>query len=531
MKIRRVFFLLLFFAFLAGIFWWCLILPFSPKHLYRAVPVDAVWIGQHTSLAAHWPTISRNPLVRLLLKNLGFSESQIEKMLTGHNLAWLINTLATRETLIGYSPNTVGPGLPGFFVVTWVGRRARLIEAGFYRSLLKDFTRVELGGGRRGWVQTTKPSCPLRYLSLAVHDGILLVCLSDVPDGVVGLLQRALSSRTLAAPLRNELAHRTSRRPLATTSPDRGWLRLSGTPDCPELLSYFLDLEAERHISGTILADATCSRFDCDLPLLDANAIPTNLLRDTPDVVIVVPASLLLHLARKLPPSWSLVAEILECMCLASENTSPAFIALEGGDFSGRILGLRVPSLILGLRSMSGLQLEKFVGDQLDRLNAKYKLGLIPKPEARLLVLEGTRRGIYSSLGPDERCAVASSGGWLFLATNAGMSRKLLDESHNSVSAEKLWWQPQTLPKNAWGHVAVRVPQTTENLANALAVYSLALLLRNSNQDQQAMKTAENIQAWLTRLKGVEILRLSLQTCDDNTLRIDFRATVTNHAR
>lgn len=531
MKTRRALFLLLLFVFVTGTVWWCLTLPFAPKHLYRAVPADALWIGLHKNLAARWPALSRSPLAPVLLRNLGIPESQIEKTLRSSNLTSLFDILATRETLIGYSPNTAGPGLPGFFVVTWVGRRARLIEAGFYRSLLKDFSRLKIGGGRSGWVRTMNAGCPLRYLSVAVADGILLVCLSDVPDGVVGLLQRALSSDTLAAPLRNELAHGTSSRPLATTSPDRGWLRLYDTPDCPELLSYFLDLEAERHISGTVLADATWSRFDFDLPLLDANAMPTNLLRDTPDVMIVLPAPLLLHLARKLPPSCSLVAEILECMCSASENASPAFIALEGGDFSGRILGLRVPSLILGLRSMSGLQLEKFVGDQLDRLNAKYKLGLIPKPEARLFVLEGTRRGIYSSLGPDERCAVASSGGWVLLATNAGMLRKLLDEFHNSLSPEKLWWQPQTLPKNAWGHVAVRVAQTTENLANALAVYSLALLLRNSTQDQQAMKTAENIQAWLTRLKGEEILRLSLQTCDDNTLRIDFRATFTNHTR
>ena len=532
MKIRRVLFLLLLFVFAAGVVWWCVTLPFSRPHLYRPVPPDALWIGRHTNLAGRWPTISRSPLVPLLLKKLGFADSQIEQTLKSRNLASLLERVAPRETVIGYSPNTAGPGIPGLFAVTWAGRSARLMQAGFYRDVLKNFDRLDLGGGRRGWVRIMKPGSPFRYLSLAVHDGMILACLSDVPDGVARLLHRALYTNTLPAPLREELEAAGPAHDPTQAQPDRGWFHLSGTPGNPRYIAYFLDLADSRRISGYLLVDISNGLanglFDSDFRLPDTNAAPETLLRNTPVAVILIPAAVLPRLTRNLPAAWNLPGEIVECMLSGAETNRAAFIAIESGEYGGRIMGISVPSLILGLHSKAGLQPEQFVGEHLDRLNAKHRWSLIPRtetlPDARIFILEGTRAGIYSSLGPDERCAVGYSGGWLLFSTNVGTLHKLLNGHTAAENRDKLWWQPVGLPKNAWGHAAIRVPQTLESVANALAVYSLALLLKNSAQNQQTRATLAKVQTWIEKLEGIETLTLGLRTCD-KTLRIEFATT------
>jgi hypothetical protein len=126
----------------------------------------------------------------------------------------------------------------------------------------------------------------------------------------------------------------------------------------------------------------------------------------------------------------------------------------------------------------------------LDRLNARYGWGLIPRQRSAggwpATVLEPTRGGWYGSLGEGEKPAVAAVREWLILCSNLNALERLLAEpggAGDAVSAEpgESLADPAGFitraaeAADASVYVAVDPEATGRALRNAAAVYSLAV--------------------------------------------------------
>ena len=94
---------------------------------------------------------------------------------------------------------------------------------------------------------------------------------------------------------------------------------------------------------------------------------------------------------------------------------TPVFVGLYGGVASGRLLGLRVPTLVVGCRTTQAGPFVAEIDGVLDSVNAGTGWGLLPRKPAPgtglPIVIDTSRGGVYDSLDTSQRPAFLARDG------------------------------------------------------------------------------------------------------------------------
>jgi len=547
--LKRILFWLILALFVGLAIWWSTYFPYRPELLYRAVPLNAAYVGEHDRLAERWQAMARNPLTLGLLESLGVDRAEIDAVLDDPGTKRIVNRLTARKTVMAYVPALGRAGAPAWVVATWVGPYAQFVRWGVFSGAMSEFERIRLRDGRHGWRRslTGRPDPdgslePAPELTLTAVDGMILGCVSTDPTAVQAVLQRVERGKRLCPPLRERLTPlegASSRREDSAPGLDRGWL--TSHSFAGRELSYVLTAHDERSTAGRLKGRA-------DLPptaaLADAAGIDglAGLLRDTPDALLLAPFAVLgpLLSAPDAAPALQITGNVLQSV--ATEQ-SPVFLALLSGTYSGRILGMKVPTLMAGIKVRNGGEALERVTQALDTLNARYGLTLIPRrmpptgprtgsssngttaPAAEsLIVLDSTELGIYSALGAKEKPAFAADNSWLLFSSNVAALRKLIARRReaNAPPGPEAAWRRALAGSQASIYATADLKSTGAALGNAIAVYSLALMVRRSEESADTRARLDQAQAWLDALAPFEAASLWLQP-DGPDSQLHFR--------
>ena len=268
----------------------------------------------------------------------------------------------------------------------------------------------------------------------------------------------------------------------------------------------------------------------------------TNLERtlgDSPQAVCVMPtSSLRAFLPTFGPAAWiGAVTGLLESSELGS-GSSQAFVALLGDSYSGRIKsmfsvatnspvrGLKVPTLIVGVRVEGDAgKAQAAILSALDRLNAANRWGLIPHPVAlndeTVTVLDDTVNSIYGKLALEERVAYVLHGGWLFLCSNEATLAKLLAEaagrSGRGQEEEGRTWAAGIETHPAVMYAWVDLDASGKTLKDALAAYSLMLLVKDAGGSLRTRQNLSEARAWFETFRPLKTCQLWCVPARDGT--------------
>jgi hypothetical protein len=125
-------------------------------------------------------------------------------------------------------------------------------------------------------------------------------------------------------------------------------------------------------------------------------------------------------------------------------------IGLLRDTYSGRLLGIKTPSLVLAVKTASELDLATELPPLLDRWNAQLGLSLLARERggAGVFIIDEARNGIYASMKASEKPALWQSGNWLFVASNLAAAREVM----------RAMEQPETSPRSEWWDTAASAP-------------------------------------------------------------------------
>jgi hypothetical protein len=247
-------------------------------------------------------------------------------------------------------------------------------------------------------------------------------------------------------------------------------------------------------------------------------------LRDTPQAFVLAPVHYVSRLLAA-TPNTNGVRLAREFLTDLAAPDSPVVACLFGEAYSGRLLGVKTPTLLVALRVRDrSAALERVVSD-LDRLNARYDLALIPKRETvlvsasrstagrglmtqkRLVVVDTARQGLATTLKPDEKPAFTHVGNWLVFASNKGVLTTLLREAAAGAPGagmRDVRWRPRPRAPHG-GYAWMDLNGAGLAVRKALAVYELVLYMQGTDA---AARMRARIQDWK---RWVEIAR-RLQT-------------------
>ncbi|NQT93502.1 MAG: hypothetical protein HQ559_12145 [Lentisphaerae bacterium] len=511
MKTRTRFFWGILALFVCLAVWWSFYFPYAPDRLYRVVPAEATYISEHQGLAGRWDVFCRNPLSRSVLVAMGMTEAEAEALAEDPDAQALVKRFARKNTVVAYSPSLAGTGRPAWVVASWLGSYGQFLRWGSFAGLLDGamLSKTKLGGGRDAWLLTPSDPESTQRLSLAVVEGVLVGCYSPDPLGVRYLVSRMERGAAIVPELRERLAAPPDR-----TTPDRGWVTAAADRhDAPLKLHYGMSRLAAETSEGWMrgdLPDVLRPRAEDDggFPSpetpsdSDLGAIE-ELFGDELDSLVLMTRS---YADSVVSRQGSVSVQILwKALAPHADPDGQTAVGVLGGEFSGRMLGLKVPAVIWMQKVKDAEQTMAAMTGALDEINARHGWSLLPRREQigtdEVVVVDTSRSGMLASIGPRERPAFTVRSGWFVFSSNLDTLARLIDRAALSGQAPaggvRSRWREEMAGKKSLGSAWIDLESGRIAFRNAAAVYTLALVTSNVSGGREVRRELDRLKYWV----------------------------------
>ncbi len=540
--LRRLAFWTLLALSVGGSLWWIGTFPFHVDRLYSAIPPHVTVIAEHQNLGARWPELKRNPLVRNMVALAGAAHGlTLEEALDDPATAWWIERLAGRHAVLAYAPFFDETPYDAWIMASWVGRFSLQMRWSMLRGRLPG-EPLDLGRGERGWMIPDENDENGYALSFALVDGALLACWSRHPQGVQMLMERKKWGARPVKALRDKMARQeTDPCSRFDTAPDRGWLR-NTTPQSLRTrerpLRIALTEYDARSLAGWIGLDSADSAsgsvgMDDSEPLSaavspEALRTPAAFLGDSPAMLAVLPFGLAnrFGLQRLGSPSARTLGDLLAD---AAGADASCFLAVLRPEFDGRILGLRTPGLVLGLRLEQPETGRRLVANLLDILNAALNMGVIPKNatgpgDQELILTESVNTDALLRLTAAEQPTFAVVDSWLLFALNRSLMERLIAAMQTRGSdAVAPHWRHALDEESPSGFLWMDFAAANATAVHGKAVYGLASHVATVPGDAAIRKALEALTLFTDAARPLKQGALRMETVADDSAEFSFR--------
>ncbi len=499
MTVKRIISSLLVLVFIGLVAWWLLYVPYHPASLYRAVPINAVYVSAHYDIASRDRDFFDNPLILSLASSMGIAPDQVRKLMRSRDFRQWLPVLASDELVLAHVP--ARGALPASWVfASWIGSRSQRLRWSLDFAGMSGVSRAESRAGVVIWQVESGLFPPGLHLSIAFEEGVLLGCLSHDALGVIQVLDTFLGRSASLSSFYNHLV--SNNLELRKDAADRCCLFLGGPGQMGRSAFQvcLTTLEPSRIQGGMGLFQLLSVKERMRVPAMPEAPVQ-------PDWDLPITYGLLRNESIK-RWTWPIrhIPWVFKLRGLfESAQAEHILLAFFDGELSGRLMQIKVPGLLVGMpfpsQEAAFVEVNRFV----DLFNAQYRLGLIPHEMTRngqtpWFVIEGTSGQAYAQLPLEERVAFAYYQGWLLVAANPGTLNKvigneLMHEGAGSVIAE---WPHFKKPVTPGGDmVRMDIERSGQALKLALAGYSLLLMMKDPEHSRTRREIVNELKAWI----------------------------------
>lgn len=509
MKRRAFIFWPLLVAFTGASIAWLFYVPRQPGALYRAIPASATFLSAHRDLQGRWDSLVAHPLVLGLMESLGTERGALEKISRDENFRQLLRVLGSDDLFLAYAPYMRSTGEPAWIFTSWLGGRSQRV-----RWMLKSMKTPELkrAATRNGWLVWVWTPRELKgqRVTFALVEGMVVGCIAPETLGIDDLLA-GIDGHTTTLADRPALYV-----PESVTEADRGWFR----DDRGGVFPFTLSLATTGGLRARVETPWT-------LPAGPAVA-PTSAIYGLDGLASLVGQRAVAAAAvdRTLVRTWlghsftnALSQEI--AALVAGDAAGPVGLALLGGDYSGRFMAVRLPTLVAGIGGSPVAQ-NRFVLAAMDRLNALTRWGLVAAPllvgPAPAYAIEATGGGLYARMDREEHLAYTPTDDGLVFASNLATLERLLRErgaATNAAVEPHLQAGLDALKDGPTrGLLWFNAAEGAKVVRLGVTAWSLKLLLEDPQGSQDTRQRMNDFKAWMDTLVPLGQVRVALEERD-----------------
>ena len=507
--------------------WWILTVPYVPRRLYQIIPAHSIFISAHRDLAGRWDSFSRNPLTLSLFSSMGIEPTEFRNLGKDPESAYWLKRLASRDVVLAYAPKLGDAGRPAWIFASWIGGDSQRLRWNLLLRRLPGFSRVKPYRGRFCWVVKDFAARSNEWLTVTFVEGMLVGCLSRDPSAI----HEVLDIYDGSLPALADQADFPSKGPWCADpqAPDRGWVNLAGLNPKAPFESIALSYELTTLTPSSVVGQA-CGEdpfhFSQAAAKLKTSGLE-NLFGNLPLAIGLIRSQLALPLLEERNnPAWlRIFGEVIR-----DQKAGVIMVAALGDEFSGRMKGIKAPTIMAGIPVDHSTNALAWMKQALDRLNAKYRWGLISREvdaDGRaLFAVETTTSGFYSQLALEEKPAYAICGEWLLLSSNLGSLSKLAARFNGmpaDAQRQETWWKKNLDSLSAPCFAQIDLARGGKTLRLALTAYGLKLLLEDAQGTLGVRQRLNEAKAWLDSLAPLQICRFWLRS-DGQMIQVQFRA-------
>lgn len=525
MKIRdRIGLTLVVILLLGLIAWWLYYVPYTPMRLYRAMPSNVGALSAHRALPERWEDLAANPLARSLFRSMDADPDEVAAITQDPMLAALLEQLAGKDVVLGYVPSLGPARTPAWVASSWIGGKSNHLRWLAPMLEVEGLERLPDQGGHPVWSVGEDAFDGGLQPAVSLLEGMLICCWSSDPGAMQDVLDCYDGRRPSAASAFGDDPRVAWL--LQNEAPDRGWVLptvveqgTSGTGDLPVFFAF--ETLAERRIQGRLLRemDFLASSAGTREPVAADDL--ARLLGDLPLAV----ASLRADLAELALAEWPSVWSEAFTRAVAETDAPHVAAALLGGEFSGRVKGIRIPSLVLAIQTSDRDACMRAVNSALDRLNAEYRLGAILRGTGSgdVFRIDVSREHPYGRLADGERAGIALTEDWLVLSSSSSALERLVQRyaaagaAADKTSLSRVSPSDEGAAASAW----IDLEKGGKTAKLALTAYSLKLIFSGSDQADETLASINEVKAWIDALSLLENGRMVLHE-EDGQAELEF---------
>jgi len=519
MRRLRIWLLLLVFG--IALSWWVLSVPRRPDRLYDAIPPSATLVSTHEDIAGRWDTFSANPVSLALLSSVGLDPASLDELSRDATFRSWLDGLASGRVVVAYVPSLGETGMDAWVLASWIGGRSQRLR--WMLGWTKSHPCRKLGeiSGRAIWAMDSALLSGGRRLSFALDEGVLLACVSRHPAGVRYMLD-AYDRRTM----RDADVYEKARQPLPC-GVDMAWDRGCIVPPLSRTsLSYALSCVSTSSLAGAICMDGTWPSLTASVTGVDYGGLG-RMLGDLPLAVMLLTPDAAEPVMQEMVPG--VAGEVCNALIQALHPRAVALGVL-GGELSGRLMGLKLPCLVLGLQLHEPETARDVAGSLLDGLNGRYRWGLVPQDvpagEVKTCVLEGTADNAYTRLSLGERVGYVLLDDWLYIVSNADALLTLTARYQRSEAGRdgaRGRWFEFVKDYEAGAYAWVDLARGGKTVRLALTAYSIDLMRQDPEGSRARRQRINEAKAWIDSMAPLSSCRLWLSSADPGlSLRIEM---------
>ncbi len=489
---------------------WLFYVPRQMDRLPRAIPASADFLSAHHDLNGRWDSLVGHPLLAGLAESLGLEREALEKMKTDPGFRRLLGVVASDDLLVAHVPMLRSTGEPAWVFASWLGGHSQRA-----RWLLKSITHPDLqrAAARNGWLVWVWTPRELKgqRVTFALVEGMLVGCVARETMGIDDLLAGVdghavtLSDRPWLT-----LTERTG-------ALDRGWFRNARGAFFPFQVALTNGrVKARVETPWAVPAmDAASTNRAASLTGL------SGLAGDRAVAVAAVDRTWVQHWLRH--GTTNVVGHELAGL-ISQTGEGPVGLALLGGDFSGRFMAVRLPTLLAGVAGSSAAQ-TRFLLDALDRLNALTRWGLVAAPllveSAPAFAIESTGQSLYARMNREELLAYTPTSDGLVFASNLAVLERLLRTRTAGGTSNAL---PLTAGLNRLHEGAARASlwfnasEGAKVVRLGVTAWSLKLLLEDAQGTQATRQRMNEFKAWMDALAPLGQVRMDVTEKDQRAV-------------
>jgi hypothetical protein len=401
---------------LVGSAWWCTFVPYAPSHMLRPIPHDAVFLSVHRDVLDRWDGVVSNDLVRRAVESAGPELDYREGALA---VQGYLRRLGVGDVAAAYLPASAFRDEPTWIAVGWLGGRSQISRWSLQLGGDPSLEKLNLPYGRNAWI-IQMPAFGDSSLGIAFVEGMVIAVLSRDRGAIAGMVDcfDGLRPRILHA-----LTSETEQWVMSGPGGDRGWIR--SVPSAGWLFEIEAFESARIHVhlrrkgalnlpaaSGSAAAASELSAWFDGIPRAFCFAHP------------------ILLKAMNEGAGGSPILSLIQPIGQAAGNDSIYFVGT-GGEYGGRVSGLRVPALFACVPLWDGIEPESVAGSVLQRISERTGLDLWFRPDEILgmpvSIIESEDSSSYGRLAESEKSACFRLGRWLIFCSSREALQRLAE--------------------------------------------------------------------------------------------------------
>lgn len=403
-------------ATLAGMFAWLLHFPLEEEALYRAVSPDALWVSEHDRLADRWYDIADNPVLLGVMGGLEVTADEAQDFMKKSTWRNFFRLMTGQRAVVSCERFR---DRPVWVITTWVGGPIHLVRWNILPRLIPGMTKVDYGLNRDVWVLPldSKKSGKHRKLVLTTQEGMLVGVIAETPRFIGEVLERINCSKD-----ERRLGWHPGQSFDEQPYPDRGWLLASTLANgikIPEIhAGLVMDTTAE--VAGEIRLP-TIQVMPGDRMEPAASRGLRWLLASQPDVLLTGSETFLRGVGI-IPAESRRWQNLLTAIQTIAPEAKTLCAAVLSEPFSGRIHGIKIPSLLLGFPVGEGVGLDSPLSLLVDDMNQEHAWELVATitnvAGHNVALLDPVGEAHLAGLEAADKPACVVVEGWFFCLSN-----------------------------------------------------------------------------------------------------------------